>query len=765
MNKYRNVLTPIIAFAAAAIALGSPKDDIGYTQLLKEYGSSLPDGSNITILQPEACEGPNWAPAATGDLSHRKITQLYGAISPGTSAHAQLVATNLCGSSTSILPNLGELKNCSIGTYRANSLNVGMFTPPLAVDWDVENHSVVGGIGVYNINALQLQDYRIDRDKVTVVAGLDNGTGNILPLWGNCYNTITVGTITGQHSRGGTDFDGSGRMKPDLVGPVAYTSYSTPYVASAAGFLISEAKRTSSLTDAKDPRVIKALLMAGATKDRFPAWSHTSAQPLDPVWGAGLLNIRNSYKALLAGKQPASSTTVSTQGWDLGTSGPSASYTFVVSAGQTLRFSSVLTWHRLLTSVNVYWIFNITMANLDLVLTNSATGAVVAESRSSLDNVEHIYVPSLPAGTYTLTVSGPAGTTYGLAWCSSSNGSPLATPTPAPLPSPTPTPKPTSTPTPVLPPTPSPAPLPSGLIEVKPLSQSARGENAPNETLVKLFDNSSATKWLDFAGTTWVQISFAAPTSLSGYRMTSANDRAERDPYNWTVSGSNDGKSWAVIEARTGQTFTARYQQRDFILSAPSVAYKYFRFDITCRSGSITQLAELSVLAGTPQVAPTSAPTSAPTAPLPPTSTPAPLPASSLQELLPTSISARGENGPNETVAKAFDHSASSKWLDFASKSWIQVSVGTPKSLVSYSLTSANDHPERDPCQWTISGSNDGTTWTSIETRTSESFASRFQQRDFILAAPSGTYLYYRIDMTCKSGSITQLADIELWGN
>jgi hypothetical protein len=43
-------------------------------------------------------------------------------------------------------------------------------------------------------------------------------------------------------------------------------------------------------------------------------------------------------------------------------------------------------------------------------------GTMLDQSVSTVDNVEHIYLNSLGAGTYTLKVSGAANWDYGLAW-------------------------------------------------------------------------------------------------------------------------------------------------------------------------------------------------------------------------------------------------------------------------------------------------------------------------------------------------------------
>jgi probable HAF family extracellular repeat protein len=134
-------------------------------------------------------------------------------------------------------------------------------------------------------------------------------------------------------------------------------------------------------------------------------------------------------------------------------------------------------------------------------------------------------------------------------------------------------------------------------------------------------------------------------------------------------------------------------------------------------------------------------------------------------------ISARGENGSGEGMAKAFDNQAGTKWLDFSPQgSWIQYAyaAGISGRLSSYTITSANDAPERDPMDWQLLGSNDGgTTWTAADSRTGETFGARFQKRSFSLSG-APTYKAYRLNITKvqnpSSANSVQLAEIELIG-
>jgi predicted alpha-1,2-mannosidase len=126
-----------------------------------------------------------------------------------------------------------------------------------------------------------------------------------------------------------------------------------------------------------------------------------------------------------------------------------------------------------------------------------------------------------------------------------------------------------------------------------------------------------------------------------------------------------------------------------------------------------------------------------------------------------TAVTASGENAPGEAAVFAADRDAGSKWLVFTNTAWLQYKLNQSLTVVSYSITSGGDAPERDPKNWTVSGSADGQTWTVVDTRTDQTWqdSQRGVRKDFTVATP-GTYSYYKLDITANhSGGIIQLAD------
>jgi predicted alpha-1,2-mannosidase len=123
---------------------------------------------------------------------------------------------------------------------------------------------------------------------------------------------------------------------------------------------------------------------------------------------------------------------------------------------------------------------------------------------------------------------------------------------------------------------------------------SASGENTgAGEVVANLFDGSSDSKWLTFSPTGWAQATLSAPTSITHYALTSANDHDERDPMDWTLQGSDDGSTWTQLDSQAGQTFSARFQTKEFRIPA-TAPYRTYRLNVTKNNGGdILQLAEL----------------------------------------------------------------------------------------------------------------------------------------------------------------------------
>ncbi|HYT92746.1 MAG TPA: PA14 domain-containing protein, partial [Gemmataceae bacterium] len=127
-------------------------------------------------------------------------------------------------------------------------------------------------------------------------------------------------------------------------------------------------------------------------------------------------------------------------------------------------------------------------------------------------------------------------------------------------------------------------------------------------------------------------------------------------------------------------------------------------------------------------------------------------------------------------ASKAFDISVTTAWLGnmTATGSWLQYQFagGIANAITAYAITSAADTPSRDPRSWQLLGSNDGTTWTTLDTQTNQSFSGRSVTKTYSLTNTTA-YRYYRLAITANNGStetqtgglgIVQLAELQLLG-
>jgi alpha-L-fucosidase 2 len=123
------------------------------------------------------------------------------------------------------------------------------------------------------------------------------------------------------------------------------------------------------------------------------------------------------------------------------------------------------------------------------------------------------------------------------------------------------------------------------------------------------------------------------------------------------------------------------------------------------------------------------------------------------------------EDGDGKTIANCVDGDPRTKWcVDKAGKAVVwQVELAREAAVSSYSLTSADDVPTRDPQVWVLEGSTDGKAWTELDRRSpGKPFESRHQAKKFDIAKPAACRLY-RFTFTPQEAYF-QVAEISLSG-
>jgi Subtilase family len=434
-------------------------DDIGVA-FLDAVTTNL-NGAGITVAQPEAI-----AASTNGwEVSPASVGQPASLFTYTSSAGTTNVFSNSVGTESDHADAVGQAFYGIPGGVATNVARVDGFEADFFVTNDIENSSLpaIGDTVVnqsYTFGPLSAADQEqidsdydnySDQNKTLFISAANNYSTNSVNVCapGTSYNCISVGAYfnyTYVNSVGPTS--DNGRCKPDITAPADETSFSTPLVAGASAVLMQAALRGdggSATTAAFDMRTVKALLLNGAVKP--PDWTNSISSPLDARYGAGILNIFNSYEQLAGGKHGfIATTTVSTggahpptgatgtvsglNGWDFNTN-TSVSLPFQEDAinhyyfnvtngisGATFAATATLVWNRQQNQSAIN--------NLNLFLYNCANSNLVLCSTSLVDNVEHIYVPQLAQGRYDLQVWKAGGLpgativstaeTYALAW-------------------------------------------------------------------------------------------------------------------------------------------------------------------------------------------------------------------------------------------------------------------------------------------------------------------------------------------------------------
>jgi F5/8 type C domain-containing protein len=136
-------------------------------------------------------------------------------------------------------------------------------------------------------------------------------------------------------------------------------------------------------------------------------------------------------------------------------------------------------------------------------------------------------------------------------------------------------------------------------------------------------------------------------------------------------------------------------------------------------------------------------------------------------------VSAFAASSETEAASNAADGLGSTNWLDdsTAAPQWLRYDFGASvtKTIKRYRITSAASGSTYgntlDPMTWTLQGSQDASAWSTLDTRSGESFGNRGETREFRVATP-GAYRYYRLHVTVNWGSAAtvgcQLAEFRL---
>jgi len=311
------------------------------------------------------------------------------------------------------------------------------------------------------------------------------------------------------------------------------------------------------------------------------------------------------------------------------------------------------------------------------------------------------------------------------------------------------------------------------MLEWAPHDCTTRSSHLPFEILASSrfsasFDDFKAFDGGIANGNTW--ISAAAPPQWLRIKLATGDKRIlasydvqvnnlpdpNRAPKDWTMEGSNDGSSWDTLDTVTNQTGWGSGETRSFTCDVATTAYSYFRLNISANNGDgLVQVGELYLYSDAVTWATEFGPHNMTT-----NTAPSPL------------VAADSTHFSSLEGWKAFDGSVTypnGRYLgQGGGADWVSIDRGSGNvgQVFAYTvrLTDSNELT-RAPKDWKLQGSNNGSSWTDLDTQTSQTGWYSTESRTFYVGNTTD-YRYFRLNITANNGdgTYTEVGEICLWG-
>ncbi len=288
--------------------------------------------------------------------------------------------------------------------------------------------------------------------------------------------------------------------------------------------------------------------------------------------------------------------------------------------------------------------------------------------------------------------------------------------------------------------------------------------NNTNEGMNKLFDDCLTTKYCGNASNVagadvcYAIVEASQAVYMWGYEMTTANDNEQygRCVSKWSLYGSNDenakndatSSSWVQLSSLGGFVQQKNnYTQRFFCdKNTVGTAYKYFK--VTLDDGGFVQLTKFNFCYDKYSTV--------------------------TYDWYASSDDRKDPNDPNSDPndsRKAVDWLLGRKWEgNNLAGNWVTIKTSddTPHSVKSYSFTTHDDgrYGDRAPKSWTIEGSNDNSTWTTIDEVTDGKIDNlNYKTFDYTPSNVSDSFKYIKLTLNAMKGTgWTQVGEFHVVG-
>ena len=294
-----------------------------------------------------------------------------------------------------------------------------------------------------------------------------------------------------------------------------------------------------------------------------------------------------------------------------------------------------------------------------------------------------------------------------------------------------------------------------------PSGVAASSSNYSNEYAPwKAFDGNNnsgtASRWISSASASmpqWISYKFNLATYAGSYYiLPETGGCADRAPKNFRLQGSNDNVNWTTLDARTDINLsTWNGSGKTFNISNPG-SYKTYRLYVTATNGSpVVSIQKLELYSnGNPNLIPVMT-----------------------SNTSPSGVAASSSSYSSEYAPwKAFDGNnnsgTASRWISSASSympQWIYYKFNQAvNAKYYYILPETGGCADRAPKNFQLQGSNNGSSWTTLDTRSNINLSLYDSAGITFSINQPGSYTYYRLYVTATNGSsVVSIQQIKLF--
>lgn len=268
-----------------------------------------------------------------------------------------------------------------------------------------------------------------------------------------------------------------------------------------------------------------------------------------------------------------------------------------------------------------------------------------------------------------------------------------------------------------------------------------------NGTLAFLTDNDEST-YYEVSGVNSTTITVDCKESKVITSMLLSAGRGV-DVSGWKVEYSTNGSTWQQLTPASSQTVgmgdMTLFAYDITSLNAKNFAARYFR--LTAKGSNKIRIAEWQLF-GIPLASPLQ-----------------PLPADiTAGGNIQTQASASPQGHSGQTYTNLFDRKISTKYSADGTRMYVQYVLDQAYKLSSYTITSANDAPEKDPKLWSFSGYNPEEGWIELDEQLNFQFPGRLATMKFDINSEKEFTAFILEVSGVKAGSAVQLGNLQVFG-